>query len=157
MTIAQRIRQKFGDDLTLTGDNVPIEEKDVWAFFKRGMGGLIGWHQRFETQGEGEVEYDLPITPSGANLPLRCALADLMTPFAAMRVRKPLVSNANISKAIQGPPTADLGAALSGTRFDTQPDMFSSIWDDEVWQPILEDYSMFPTTAAFPPGVAGQH
>jgi hypothetical protein len=58
----QQIRAKYGEELTKTLPDAPLEQKDVWQFFSRGMGGLIAWHQRCENQVEIDSDYHIPIT-----------------------------------------------------------------------------------------------
>ncbi|KIW98118.1 uncharacterized protein Z519_01702 [Cladophialophora bantiana CBS 173.52] len=179
LNIAQRVKIKVGDELTRTGHSVSTEEKDVWAFFGRGMGGLMAWHERCEKESEGtgaatgggEGDYELPISQSGVPLTTRCAVADMMTPFNALRFRKPVHPNTGgvATNGAQGenPNAASGGSAFigggvggggTGAAADAQPtDMGTSFWDDEVWQSIIDEFSMFPTTASFPTAPSVQH
>ncbi|EXJ75039.1 uncharacterized protein A1O5_01735 [Cladophialophora psammophila CBS 110553] len=174
LNIAQRVKIKVGDELTRAGHSVSTEQKDVWAFFGRGMGGLMAWHERCEKESEGTVaatgggerDYELPISESGAPLTTRCAVADMMTPFNALRFRKHVHPSTG-GGVPNGPQGENPNAASGGTAFigggvgggaDTQPtDMGTSFWDDEVWQSIMDEFSMFPTSAGFPTGPSVQH
>ncbi|OAP57428.1 hypothetical protein AYL99_08166 [Fonsecaea erecta] len=172
LDMAQRAKVKFGDELTRTGDRVPTDQKDVWAYFTRGMAGLMAWHERCEKESEGaaataaaggeargEPDYELPISQSGQPLTSRCAMADVMTPFNDLRVRKRVEPGPVGQQQQQRPPQVDPGGtALGGGGAEGQPtDMVSGFWDDEVWQSIMDEFSMFPTTAGFPAGSSAQY
>ncbi|KIY01332.1 uncharacterized protein Z520_02884 [Fonsecaea multimorphosa CBS 102226] len=187
--MARRVKVKFGDELTRTGahDSLTPDQKDVWALFTRGMRGLMAWHERCEKEserppaavatttmgGEEETDYELLISESGAQpLTARCAMADVMTPFHTMRLRKPTVhAQPHAGDSLpEGPqhqqqqqhPNADSGgnAFVRGSGGDAQQptDMVDGFWDDEVWQSIMDEFSMFPTTTAgLPAGPSVQH
>ena len=146
-----RIKAKFGDELTKTGPDVSFEQKDVWQIFSRVMGGVVAWHQRRKMSGEAETGVDIPI--SSPRLMTKCGMADAMNAFASFRVRKPMALYAGDVTQDQG--TARVVSPSHADRAETQQeDMSTNVWDDEAWQSILDDFSMFPTTAGFP---AGQH
>jgi hypothetical protein len=149
-TFGLRIKAKFGDELTKTGPDVGIEQKDVWQYFSRGIGGLIAWHQRCETSTSvaGEAELEVPLSsPSG---PIKCGMADTMNAFTSMRIRKPAALN--FGNLIQDQMTANVASGHDAGRGETQPDVLMNLWDDEAWQSIVDDFSMFPTTVGFPVG-----
>jgi len=169
-SIGERARTVFRDELSKTpGENVSVAEKDTWAFFGRGMGGLLAWHQRCEQQCDGGADFDLPISPSGTlvgSSAMSCTVADMMTPFTALRVRKAPTrppSNRGGVEARAGPqptPDAENGYGAGDGRPEPQSaglNTTAELWDDEVWQSIMEDFSMFPTTAVFPAGSVGQY
>ncbi|OQU94426.1 hypothetical protein CLAIMM_00782 [Cladophialophora immunda] len=188
LDMARRVKVKLGDELTRTGDGVGTDQKDVWAFFTRGMGGLMAWHERCEKESEGvaaaaamvatagggggggggraatggDADYELLISASsGPPLTTRCAMADVMTPFNTLRIRKPVPPNSGPEGGPQGPHppnNADPGGiGFGGSGVDAQPtDMVNGFWDDEVWQSIMDEFSMFPTTAGFPAGSSVQ-
>jgi hypothetical protein len=142
MNIAQRLRAKFGA-LTQTGDVGNPEQKDVWAFFTRGLGGLIAWHQACEQQSGDGMDNDLPMHYSLPTSATRCTVADIMTSFAALRLWKPLQTHHEDENGTRGIPTAEW-CPYPG---NVSPDIASNFWDDEVWQSIMNDVSMLPTTA----------
>ena len=134
-----RIKARFGDELSKTAQDLPIDEKDVWRFFSRGIGGLVAWHQKCEMSSGAEIDIHIPI--SGG----RCGMADTMTAFTNMWFRKPVMPATSMIREHMAAPVA----APNDNRTDVQPDSLD-IWDEEAWQSILDDFSMFPTTAGFP-------
>jgi hypothetical protein len=154
----QRTRAKFGEELTKTSPDAPFEERDVWQYFSRGMGGLIAWHRRCETQAEEDPEYHLLISPPVAGtFNLRCAVADMMTPFQAIRLRKsgPPGMQDSIIEGERQQVTATVARDPAGTVGIDMPsagevDMsLNNFWDDQSWQAMLEEFSMFPTAEGF--------
>ncbi|KIW63826.1 hypothetical protein PV04_08798 [Phialophora macrospora] len=149
-TLGLRIKAKFGDELTKTGPDVSIEQKDVWQYFSRGIGGLVAWHQRCEmsSSAAGESELEVPLSsPSGV---INCGVADAMNAFVSMRIRN--LAPLNFGNLVQDHMTANVASGHDAGRGETQPDAMMNLWDDEAWQSILDDFSMFPTTAGFPVG-----
>ncbi|KAK6365162.1 hypothetical protein LTS17_011394 [Exophiala oligosperma] len=139
--LIQRAQKTFGDELTQTGDAVSLEHRDVWAFFSRGTGGLMGWHQKSGLQSEGGIDFHVPMSSTIAPCMIRCSVSDLMTAFSALRIRKP-----NESVSFGGQPQLTTGAG--GPQI--QPETAIDLWSDETWQSILDEFSMFPTAAGFP-------
>lgn len=165
INICQRVRAKFGTDISKTPSDVDMEKKDVWQFFSRGLGGLLAWHQKCGSTPAGEVEVDVSIV--SPYLTMKCAMADTMTAFASMRIRKSSQPNCGAENETQpvvqlyGAANAETDIAPSSTTISTdaqlpQQDLSGSFGgDDMVWQSIIDDFSMFPTTtgfAAVPPG-----
>lgn len=138
--IIQRAQKTFGDELTQTGDAVGLEHRDVWAFFSRGTGGLMVWHQKSGLQSEGGTEFHVPMSSDIAPCMIRCSVSDLMTAFSALRIRKPYDS----MSSGQPQPMTGVGGLQS------QPETVVDLWSDETWQSILDEFSMFPTMAGFP-------
>ena len=151
---AQRAQEFFGNSLTSTSDDVSMEEKDVWQFFARGLGGLIAWHQHFEARREGGIEYELSISPAGG--PLNRSITDIMTAFMSLRVRRPPQPVSMATPVTQNGLTDTPGNAGIPERTDTQSDNIWNFWEEDVWQSIFDDYPMFGTTAAFPVSPPGQ-
>lgn len=141
MNIAQLVRAKFGE-LTRTGDVGNPEQKDVWALFTRGLGGLMAWYQTCEQQSGDGIDYDLPMSHSLPNSATRCTVADMITSFASLRSWKPLQTHREDEHGMQEIPTAE-PCPYPGY---LSPDIVSNLWDDEVWQSIMSDLSMLPTT-----------
>jgi hypothetical protein len=146
VNIGQRLITRYGRELSQTADDIPTEQKDVWSFFSRGAGGLMAWHQRCGKQGDGQPEYELPISSTSNNPGLRCTVADMMTSFTALRINRPIQPNHSVEHATQG-----VAEGLA-PEANAQPDMVPDVWDDGVWQSILDDFSMFPTTNGFAAG-----
>ncbi len=142
-----RIKAKFGDELTTTGADVSIEQKDVWQYFSRGIGGLVAWHQRCETSGAGD-DVNVPISSPSATI--KCGMADTLTAFTSMWFRKPLPFNLGGAMQEQGGGSVAIANEVS-SRAEAQQDMSMNLWDEEAWQSILDDFSMFPTTAGVGP------
>ena len=152
---AQRAQDMFGNNLTSTSDDVPMEEKDVWQFFARGIGGLIAWSQHFEARREGVIEYELPISSHGGTL--KCSITDLMTAFMSLRVRRPAQSASIPTPMTQNGLIDNGGGACNPYRTDTQSDNIWNFWEEDVWQSMFDDYPTFDTTAVPPVSPPGQH
>lgn len=163
ISIIQRIQVKFGSDLSATPPDVDMEKKDVWQFFARGIGGLSAWHQKCGSTPAGEVEIDVSIV--SPYLTMKCAMADTMTAFASMRIRKS--SQPNCGAENETPSVIQLydatntdgphSSAATGTEAQPPQQELSAglMGDDMMWQSIIDDFSMFPTTTGFtavPPG-----
>jgi hypothetical protein len=146
MDVGQRIRKRYGGELSQSPDDLPTEQKDVWTFFDRGAGGLMAWHHKCEKHSEGTAEYELPISSASNNTTMRCTIADMLTPFTALRIRKPFTMNSGVESGALGQPATDGGNVHSTL---VQPDLVPDVWDEQVWQSILEDFSMFPTQDPF--------
>ncbi|OCT44543.1 hypothetical protein CLCR_06205 [Cladophialophora carrionii] len=159
-TFGLRIKAKFGDELTTFGDELTtfgdeltktspeasIEQRDVWQYFSRGIGGLVAWHQRFEAPGstrEGGLEVPLSSSSGG----MKCGMADTLSAFSSMGVRRH--SPLNFGNVVQEQMTANAAGGYDEARGETQPDILMPLWDDEAWQSIVDDFSMFPTPAGF--------
>ncbi|OAG42460.1 hypothetical protein AYO21_03336 [Fonsecaea monophora] len=199
LNLARRVKVKFGDELTRTGNSVGTDHRDVWAFFARGMGGLIAWHERCEKESQGstavasatataaagggegeEPDYELRISRPDHTLTARCAMADVMTPFNTLRFLKPDAGPNRITpeseKSENGTQPTPQGHHImtdpgvnpgTGTDHDVNAhtaadlgpsnDAVDGLWDDEVWQSIMDEFSMFPTTTGFPAGSSVSH
>ena len=143
-----RIKAKFGDDLTKTGPDPSMDERDVWQYFSRGISALIAWHQMCESSPAAVGHSEFLISSPG--MMLKCGMSDTMTalsswkacrsgpPNAANRAREGTIPNSAESSNREGP--------------EGPSDAVSNAWDDEAWQSMLDDFSMFPTTAGFPVG-----
>ncbi|KAJ9613073.1 hypothetical protein H2200_003014 [Cladophialophora chaetospira] len=143
VNLGLRVKTKFGDELSASAPNASIEQKDVWAFFSRGIGALVSWHQRCETS-SGESDVEVPISSPSSTM--KCGMADTMTAFTSMWIRKPIPFN------IQEQMAGNVGSATEvNSRPEMQPDTIMSMWDDEAWQSIMDDFSMFPTTTGIAP------
>ncbi|KIW17362.1 hypothetical protein PV08_04556 [Exophiala spinifera] len=137
----QHAQKTFGDGLTQTGDAMSLEQRDVWAFFSRGIGALIVLHQKSGHQSENGTDCHVPMSSTIAPCVTRCSVSDLMTAFGALRVRKP---NESIS-------FGEHTEAARGTgSLQTQPETVMDLWSDETWQSILDEFSMFSTVTGFP-------
>ena len=91
---------------------------------------------------------EVPISSPSATT--KCGIADTLTAFTSMWFRKPLPFN--LGSVIQDPGTATMPSTNEvSSRAETQPDMSMNLWDEEAWQSILDDFSMFPTTAGIGP------
>ncbi|ETI20880.1 hypothetical protein G647_07223 [Cladophialophora carrionii CBS 160.54] len=145
-TFGLQIKAKFGDELTKTSPEASIEQRDVWQYFSRGIGGLIAWHQRYEAPSSTrEAGLEVPLSSSSGGV--KCGVADTLSAFSSMGVRKH--SPLNFGNVVQEQMTTNAAGGYDEARGETQPDILMPLWDDEAWQSIVDDFSMFPTPAGF--------
>jgi hypothetical protein len=144
----QQVKRRFGDELSKTRPDLPVDQKDVWQCFSRGLTGVLSWHHTFDSSGPVEGDMEIPITSSSTTM--QCSVAETMNALSAMLVRKPIPLN-------YGPAASDPASAAAVTNANVVPGSETQqtdlgLWDDAAWQAIIDDFSMFPTTAGLPLG-----
>ncbi|KIW11734.1 hypothetical protein PV08_09006 [Exophiala spinifera] len=155
MDFTQRIQTKFGTELSTTTPDAEPDQRDVWQFFSRGLSGLSTWHQRCESTSSAEAEIEVSLVSPYHTM--KCAMADTMTAFASMRFQKTTQHSCGAEHEAQpvvqlyGTTEPTSGTATGNYNHQSQQDMLgSSIGDNMMWQSIIDDFSMFPTTTGFP-------
>lgn len=139
--LGTQVKDKIGS-LSRTGTHKDFRERDVWSFFYNAIGTMLIWHKKYELQLETEDEKFSGIIPSAPNHSC-CAIGDLLTACTALVAHhiKEVMSN---NREDERRAAAEGAEPVQRSQAEKQDELPSTLWDDLMWQSMLDDFSLFP-------------
>jgi hypothetical protein len=144
--LGKEIKDKV-ESLTKTGGHTG--ERDVWSFFCSGLGGMLAWHKKRETQHvpNGDTSPDNAKSTSGASTRTnRCNVRDVLDSCSLLVALHYRVANMSASCDDRGSIEA-ADKTMAGEHNETEEqESLPSLWDETIWQSMFDDFSLFSPT-----------